>query len=146
MALSPTDVFFPIRALTKAISNLDRRLRKLEHREMPASGTTPPIPPDPGTDPVTPGLGSGWLGAPPYQSVSYWRDGSNIVHLRGTATASGMTFPSTMFTLATDMRPPAQLSYGVPTYAVVDVMPTGEVVVRTAQNYVSLDGISFRRA
>ena len=37
MALSPTDIFYPIRALTRSIGNLDRRLRKVETREIPTS-------------------------------------------------------------------------------------------------------------
>lgn len=143
MAISPTDILFPIKAFTKMVQNLDRRLRLVENREVPAGGGVTP-PPDPGTDPTTPTLGAGWSPAPPYQVIQYWRDSSNVVHLRGTASMAGVTLPATLFTLAAGNRPLSQLVYSVPTYSVVDVAANGNVIVREVQNYVSLDGISFR--
>jgi hypothetical protein len=143
MATSPTDILFPIKAFSKMVQNLDRRLRIVENREVP-SGTTPGPTPDPGTDPTTPALSGGWAVAPPYQQISYWRDGSNIVHLRGTASMGAVTLPATLFTLSATNRPLANLVYGVPTYAVIEVEPDGDVVVREATSFVSLDGISFR--
>ena len=44
MALSPTDILFPTRALARAITNLDRRIRKVEVREVPQSQYTWPNP------------------------------------------------------------------------------------------------------
>jgi hypothetical protein len=143
MALIPTDVLFPIKAFTRMVQNLDRRLRIVENREVPA-GAGPGPTPDPGTDPVTPTLPGAWVPVPPYQEVSYWRDGSNIVHLRGTANMGSVTLPSTLFTLGAGFRPTATLVYGVPTYSVVDVEADGDVIVRMCTSFVSLDGISFR--
>ena len=125
------------------VQNLDRRLRIVENREVP-TGAGPGPGPNPGTDPVSPTLPGGWAITPPYQQISYWRDGSNIVHLRGTASIGAVTLPATLFTLAAGFRPLANLVYGVPTYSVVEVEPDGDVVVRECTSFVSLDGISFR--
>jgi len=143
MALIPTDLLFPIKAFTKMVQNLDRRLRIVENREVP-TGAGPGPTPDPGTDPVTPALPGGWAPVTLYQQMSYWRDGSNVVHLRGTASMGSVTLPMTLFTLSTGNRPTAALVYGTPTYAVVEVQSDGDVVVREATSFVSLDGISFR--
>lgn len=143
MALNPTDILFPIKAFTRMVQNLDRRLRIVENREVPTGGGPGPTP-DPGTDPVTPALPGGWSPVTLYQQMSYWRDSSNIVHLRGTASMGSVTLPMTLFTLSTGNRPTASLVYGTPTYAVVEVQPDGDVVVREAVSFVSLDGISFR--
>lgn len=143
MALIPSDILFPIKAVTRAIQNLDRRLRIVENREIP-TGAGPGPGPDPGTDPTTPTLPGGWAVVPTYQQISYWRDSSNVVHLRGTASMGSVTLPMTLFTLSTGNRPTSSLVYGVPTYSITEVRANGDVVVRECASFVSLDGISFR--
>jgi hypothetical protein len=140
--MTANDPGYVFKQITRAITNLDRRLRIVENRETGGGGggTTPPEP----TTPVTPTLPGGWNVVAPYQIVGFWKDSSNAVHLQGTASLpSGVTFPVTLFTLPADFRPLAQLSFSVPTYGVIDVLSSGEVRVREAVGFVSLDGISF---
>ena len=145
MSLIPSDLLYPIKAVMTAIHQLDNRLRIVEKREVGTSGTAPP--PDGGqeTPPTSPTLGAGWTVVPPYSGVTYFRDYGGVVHLQGTV-ALAVGLPSTMFTLITGHRPTAQLAFQVPTYAIVDITLNGDVIVRQATGYVSLDGINFKAA
>lgn len=141
MAVISGDVVSPVRALITSISNLDRRLRIVEKREFPVGtdGGGTPIP----TEPVTfPALNTGWTQTPaPFNAAGYWKD-RDTVHLQGTVSRS--TFPAVVFTLPAGYRPAGTVVYSIPMYGTVEVLTTGDVNVRSASTYVSLDGVSFR--
>lgn len=121
----------PIRELTEAIRNLDRRLRKLENAEPSLFGGE------------VPALQGSWVNTgAPYPNAAYWRDASNQVWLRGRV--QGGAVPSTLFTLPEGYRPIGTRSFATALGDVIEVDTAGAVTVVSGASPVSLDGVTFR--
>lgn len=131
MSMSAGAPMFPLRALTQAVRNLDRRIRKVENREISLEA------------PITiPALLNSWVAVGGYSLPSYWKDNNGTVNLAGRV--SGGAVPSIMFVLPVGYRPRATQSFGTSLGDVIEIDVAGVVTVVTGASPVSLDGLTFR--
>lgn len=132
MSMSPSNPRFPLFALTRAIRNLDQRLRKAEnHEESPGVW-----------NPIT--LLSGWSnvgGA--YAPAGEWHTHTQtgVILLRGRIT--GGAFPSQIATLPVHHVPEYTQTFNVPG-GVIEVRSTGQLWAISGASPLSLDGINYR--
>lgn len=83
-----------------------------------------------------------------YNKAGWFKDPMGVVHLRGMV--SGGTYGEAVFTLPEGNRPARRELFVVLTGSSaagrVDVLRTGQVNAQVGEDFVSLDGITFRAA
>lgn len=95
--------------------------------------------------------GLDWSNAEPFfESVGFWKDPGDVVHLEGTAEGSPGALDNDVFILPTGYRPAAQRQFLIPTcsgtFLLLEIEPDGAVHLPSAPDgpCISLDGVNFR--
>lgn len=100
-------------------------------------------------DRQTPTLLNSWVNyGSGYESVSYFKDKCNVVHLAGMVKSGTTTAETVIFTLPEGYRPRASEKFfcvSLNAICVIDVYATGNVAIKAGANngWISLSGISF---
>ncbi len=98
--------------------------------------------------------GLNWSNAEPFfESVGFWKDPGDVVHLEGTAQGSPGALGNDVFILPPGYRPAAQRQFVIPTctgkFMLLEIEAGGAVHLPTlalpgSEPCVSLDGVNFR--
>ncbi len=96
--------------------------------------------------------GLNWSNAEPFfESVGFWKDPGEVVHLQGTAQGSPGPLGNDIFILPAGYRPAAQRQFVIPTclgdFVLLEIEAGGAVhlpALASSEPCVSLDGVNFR--